>query len=197
MDTVDLKSKIRTVPDFPKKGILFYDITTLLHDPDYFSYAMKGMMDMFKKKKIDAIAAAESRGFIFGSIIAHELKLPFVPLRKPGRLPYKTLKTEEYGKEYGKDGLEIHEDAIKKGDKVMLVDDLLATGGTMEAVANLVEKMGGEIVGMAFLIELGFLGGRKKLDRYNICSLMNFENDEWDPENDQPKEDFSSPEVTN
>ncbi|MBN2101496.1 MAG: adenine phosphoribosyltransferase [Candidatus Aenigmarchaeota archaeon] len=194
---MDLKSKIRAVPDFPKKGILFYDITTLLQDPEYFAYAIKGMIGMCKDKKIDVIAAAESRGFIFGSIIAHEMKLPFVPLRKPGKLPYRKLKTMEYDKEYGQDGLEIHEDALKKGDKVMLVDDLLATGGTMKAVAELVERMGGEIVGMTFLIELGFLGGRKKLDRYNICSLMNFENEEWDPENKEPKEDFSSPDITN
>jgi len=196
MDIADLKSKIRTVPDFPKKGILFYDITTLLQDPEYFAYAIKGMMDMCREKKIDSIAAAESRGFIFGSIISHELKIPFIPIRKEGRLPHKTIK-HSYEKEYGADSIEIHSDAIKKGDKVMLVDDLLATGGTIKAAANLIEKMGGEVVGMAFLIELGFLGGRKKLDRYNIFSLMNFENDEWDPENTEQKEDFSSPDVTN
>ncbi len=196
MNVADLKSKIRTVPDFPKKGVLFYDITTLLQDPEYFAYAIRGMMDMCRDKKIDIIAAAESRGFIFGSIIAHELKIPFIPIRKEGKLPHKTIK-HSYEKEYGSDTIEVHEDAINKGDKVMLVDDLLATGGTIRAAAELVEKIGGEIVGMAFLIELGFLGGRKKLERYNIFSLMNFENDEWNPENKEIKEDFSSPEVTN
>ena len=196
MDVVDLKSKIRTVPDFPKKGILFYDITTLLQDPEYFAYAIKGMIDMCRDKKIDVVAAAESRGFVFGSIIAHELKLPFIPIRKEGKLPHKTIR-HSYEKEYGTDTIEIHADAINKGDRVMLVDDLLATGGTIKAAAELIENMGGEIVGMTFLIELGFLGGRKKLDRYNICSLMNFEKEEWDPENTEPKEDFSSPDVTN
>ncbi len=196
MDKIDLKSKIRTVPDFPKKGILFYDITTLLQDPEYFAYAIEGIMEMCKKEKIDVIASAESRGFIFGSIVARELKLPFVPIRKAGKLPYKTI-SHTYQKEYGPDTIEIHNDSIKKGDKVMLVDDLLATGGTMKAAASLIEKLGGEIVGMTFLIELGFLGGRKKLDRYNIYSLMNFETDKWNPQNVEPEEDFSSTDITN
>lgn len=196
MDKVDFKSKIRTVPDFPKKGILFYDITTLLQDPEYFSYAMQGMMKLCKDKKIDAIAAAESRGFIFGSILAHELKLPFIPIRKKGKLPFNKV-AHEYEKEYGKDAIEMHEDSIKKGDKVMLVDDLLATGGTMKASAELIEKMGGEIVGMTFLVELGFLGGRKKLERYNIYSLVHYEDDEWNPEDTEKKPDFTDPNSTN
>jgi len=196
MKKVDFKSKIRTVPDFPKKGILFYDITTLLHDPDYFGYAMEQMIEICKNTKIDVIAAAESRGFIIGSILAHELKLPFVPIRKPGKLPYKTIKAE-FETEYSRDGFEIHEDAVKKGDKVMLVDDVLATGGTMQAAAELVEKMGGEVVGMTFLIELGFLGGRKKLDRYNIFSLVHYDQEKWDPEDTKQTEDFSDPNITN
>ncbi|NOX71366.1 MAG: adenine phosphoribosyltransferase [Candidatus Micrarchaeota archaeon] len=194
---MDLKSKIRTVPDFPKKGILFYDITTLLQDPEYFGYAMSQMIDFCKDKHIDVIAAAESRGFIFGSILAHELKIPFVPVRKEGKLPYKTVKTE-FETEYSKDAFEMHADAVKKGDKVLLVDDVLATGGTMKAAAGLIEKMEGEVVGMVFLIELGFLGGREKLDRYNIYSLIHCNDEEWNPEeNKDEKEDFSDPEINN
>lgn len=196
MDKINFKSKIRTVPNFPKKGVLFYDITTLLQDPEYFAYAMEGMKNMCKDKDIDVIAATESRGFIFGSILAHELKIPFVPIRKKGKLPYKKI-VHEYEKEYGKDSIEMHADSIKKGDKVMLVDDLLATGGTMEASAKLIEKMGGEIVGMTFLIELDFLGGRKRLDGYNIFSLIHYEDNEWDPQDVEDKPDFSSPDSNN
>ncbi len=192
MEKVDFKSKIRTVPDFPKKGILFYDITTLLQDPEYFSYAIEQMMEFCKDKDIDVIAAAESRGFIFGSILAHELRIPFVPIRKPGKLPHKTKKVL-FETEYSTDGFEIHEDAIKKGDRVLLVDDVLATGGTMEAAAKLVEELGGEVTGMVFLIELGFLGGRKKLDRYNIYSLVHFDSEEWNPEEPGQESDFSDP----
>ncbi len=169
----ELKQKIRNIPDFPKKGIMFRDITTLLQDPKATKKAIQGMLKPFKGKKIDAVVGTEARGFIFGAIMAYELNVSFVPVRKPGKLPFKTEKAS-YEKEYGKDELEMHKDAIKKGDKILVVDDLLAVGGTAKAVAELVEKLGGEIVGFCFLIELSFLKGREKLKPYKIFSLINY-----------------------
>ncbi len=176
-EEIDLKSKIRTVPHFPKHGVMFRDITTLLNDSHCFRYAVKEMIEQFRDSKIDKVVSAESRGFIFGSVIAHELRAGFVPLRKPGKLPHKTIR-EEFETEYSKDAFEIHEDAVKKGENVLIVDDLLATGGTMEAATKLIERLGGNIVGIAILIELGFLKGREKLSKYDLFSLINYESEE-------------------
>jgi len=177
MEEIDLKSKIRTVPHFPKKGVMFKDITTLLQDADAFRYAINKMLEYFKGKKIDKVVSAESRGFIFGSVLAHELHAGFVPLRKPGKLPYRTIR-EEFETEYSKDAFEIHEDAIEKGESVLIVDDLLATGGTMEAAVKLVKRLGGNVVGIAILIELGFLKGRERLKDYDVFTLVNYEKEE-------------------
>ncbi|MCK4531816.1 MAG: adenine phosphoribosyltransferase [Candidatus Aenigmarchaeota archaeon] len=174
---MDLRSKIRTVPHFPKEGVMFKDITTLLQDSDSFRYAIREMLTKFRGKKIDKVVSAESRGFIFGSVIAHELHAGFVPLRKPGKLPWKKIR-EEFDTEYSKDAFEVHEDSIERGEKVLLVDDLLATGGTMKAAVKLIERLGGNIVGIAILIELGFLKGRKKLRKYDLFTLVNYEKEE-------------------
>ena len=174
MKDIDLKAKIRTIPDFPKKGILFKDITTLLRDAHAFKYAIKEILKMLEGKKVDVVASAESRGFILGSVLSYELDAGFVPLRKPGKLPYKTVK-QEFETEYSRDAFEVHVDAIKKGDRVLIVDDLLATGGTAKAAVDLVEKLGGEVVGLVFLIELSFLKGREKLKGYDVYSLIKYE----------------------
>ncbi|MEM5871436.1 MAG: adenine phosphoribosyltransferase [Candidatus Aenigmatarchaeota archaeon] len=174
---MDLKEKIRTIPDFPKPGVMFKDITTLLKDPKAFRFAVQEMVKHFKGKKIDKVVSAESRGFIFGSAIAYELGAGFVPLRKPGKLPWKKIR-EEFDTEYSKDAFEIHEDAIEKGENVLLVDDLLATGGTMEAAAKLIERLGGNIVGIAILIELAFLKGRQKLNKYDLMSVIKYDTEE-------------------
>ncbi|MEE9323644.1 MAG: adenine phosphoribosyltransferase [Candidatus Aenigmarchaeota archaeon] len=176
-EKIDLRSKIRTVPHFPKEGVMFKDITTLLQDSDCFRYVIKEMLDHFKGEKIDKVVSAESRGFIFGSVMAHELHAGFVPLRKPGKLPWKKIK-EEFKTEYSKDAFEVHKDSIEKGENVLLVDDLLATGGTMEAAVKLIERLGGNIIGIAILIELGFLKGREKLKKYNLFTLVNYESEE-------------------
>lgn len=169
----ELKKTIRDVPDFPQKDILFKDITTLLKDNDAFHKAIKLIVKECKKYKIDKIAGIESRGFIFGSPAAYEIKTGFVPIRKPGKLPAKTI-SESYDLEYGTDSIEIHEDAVIKGDKVVIIDDLLATGGTAQAACNLIEKCGGDVVLCIFLIELDFLKGRDKLKGRNVCSLINY-----------------------
>jgi adenine phosphoribosyltransferase len=153
-----LKKSIRDVPDFPKKGIIFKDITPLLRDKKKFRLAIQLLAKPFMKKKIEAVVAIESRGFIFGAALAYALGCGFIPVRKKGKLPWKTYQAT-YTLEYGTDSLEIHQDALKKGTRVLLVDDLLATGGTMSSVVGLVEKMGAKIVGTVFLIELGFLRG--------------------------------------
>ena len=171
---MDVKSKIRTVPDFPKKGIMFRDITPVLADAKAFRYVIGQFLSYCKGKSINVVASAESRGFIFGSVLAYELGVPFVPLRKPGKLPFKKIR-QEFQTEYSTDAFEIHEDAIKLGDKVLIVDDLIATGGTAKAAADLVEKLGGNVVGFAFLIELSFLNGRKKLEGYDVFSLVDYE----------------------
>ena len=173
---MDLKQKIRNIPDFPKKGIVFKDITTLLQDGEAFRYAVDRMLEYCQGKKIDAILGAEARGFIFGAVMAYKLGVGFIPVRKPGKLPYKTRQVS-YDLEYGENIMQIHIDAVKKGDKILIVDDLVATGGTARAKAELVEEMGGEVVGLCFLIELEFLNPRKLLEGYDIFSLIKYESE--------------------
>ena len=158
-----IESYIRDVPDFPKKGILFKDITPLLQDPKGLDLAVSGLAQLVDPKSFDIVVGIESRGFIFGTAVAHHLKKGFVPIRKPGKLPWKTA-SESYQLEYGNDRIEIHTDALRPGQGALLIDDLLATGGTMEAALKLVRRIGGRPVACAFVIELGFLGGRKRLD---------------------------------
>ena len=169
----ELKDAIRDVPDFPKKGIIFKDITTLLTRGDLFQKVIDHIADHYKSKNIEKVVGIESRGFIFGSALAYKLGAGIVPIRKKGKLPYKTI-AATYALEYGTDTLEMHEDALKPGTRVLVVDDLLATGGTAKATAELVEKVGGKIAGYAFLIELEFLQGRKKLNGYDILSLIQY-----------------------
>lgn len=168
-----LENIIRDVPDFPKKGIIFKDITTLLKDKDAFKEAVDKMCEPFLKKYINKIIAIESRGFIFGGAMAYKMGVGFNIARKPGKLPWEKIK-ETYSLEYGEDSLEIHKDAIEKGENVLLVDDLLATGGTSLALAKLVERLGGHVIGISFLIELTFLNGREKLKDYNIHTVIKF-----------------------
>lgn len=168
---MDLKTFIRDVPDFPQKGIIFKDITTLLKDPGAFRAAVDLLVGKYRQKKVDKVVAVESRGFIFGSILAYELKSGLVLARKAGKLPHQTIR-EEYDLEYGTAILEIHMDGIETGERVVIVDDLLATGGTALAAARLVETLGGKVEGIEFLIELGFLHGREKLAGYPVnCAL--------------------------
>lgn len=169
----ELEKYIRSIPDFPKKGILFRDITPLLNNPKVFQKAVKLMISPFKDKKIDKIVGIESRGFIIGGVISYLLDIGFVPVRKKGKLPYKTV-SAEYDLEYGKDVLEIHEDALKEGENVLIVDDLLATGGTASATVELVEKEKAKIIGITFLIELTELKGREKLKEYFVHSLIKY-----------------------
>ncbi|HUU06440.1 MAG TPA: adenine phosphoribosyltransferase [Patescibacteria group bacterium] len=170
---MDLEKIIRDVPDFPKQGIIFKDITTLLQDGEAFRLALNQMLKKYLDAKIDKVLGIEARGFIFAGVLAYKLGCGFVPARKPGKLPYRTIR-EEYTLEYGSNALEIHEDAIKPGEKVLIVDDLLATGGTALAAAGLAEKLGGEVAGIEFLIELGFLKGREKLAKYPVNSLITY-----------------------
>lgn len=171
---MDLEPFIRDVPDFPKAGILFKDITPLLADPAALDEAIRRLAEPYRGKGVKLVAGIESRGFIFGAAVARELGAGFVPLRKQGKLPYITVR-QEYSLEYGTDAIEIHEDAISAGDKVLLIDDLLATGGTMAAACELVAGLGAEIVGVAFLIELCFLRGRDKLPGQPIHTLIRVE----------------------
>lgn len=168
---MNILEKIRTVPDFPTKGILFYDITTLLKDAEALAYTLKQMAAPFKNDKIDLILAAESRGFFFGTPLALKFKAGFVPIRKKGKLPAQTI-SEKYNLEYGTAEIEIHKDAITNGKNVLIVDDVIATGGTMEATKNIVTKLGGNIVGFLFLLELTFLKGREKLSPYRVETLI-------------------------
>ncbi len=170
---IDLGEYIRQIPDWPKKGILFRDITPLLADSEAFAAAVKQLCSGFEDAAVDYVAAVEARGFIFGSAAAAELKAGFIPIRKKGKLPGAT-ESATYDLEYGQDTLEVHKDAIEKGAKVLMVDDLLATGGTMVAACELIEKLGGEIVAVTFLIELSDLHGRDKLKGYNLRVLMTF-----------------------
>jgi len=170
---IDLKDYIRSIPDFPKPGILFRDITTLLKDKKAFKLATDALVNKYKGKKIDAVVAVEARGFILGGAIAHKLGAGFVPVRKKGKLPYRT-NSVTYALEYGTDTLEIHHDAVKAGDKVLIVDDLLATGGTIKAVTELVSQLKAKIVGIVFLIELTDLKGKDKLKDYPVFSLIKY-----------------------
>jgi len=168
-----LKKYIRNIPDFPKKGILFRDITTLIGDKERFKEVIDTLAKRYAGKKIDAVLAIESRGFIFGGALAYKLNAAFVPVRKKGKLPHKTYKAT-YSLEYGEDTLEIHEDAIKPGDRVLLIDDLLATGGTLGAVIGLVKELKGEIAEIAFIIELEGLKGRLKLSDFPVYSMIQY-----------------------
>lgn len=171
---MNLYEKIRIIEDFPKKGISFKDVTTLLKDGEAFKYSVDKMIEYAKDKNVDIVVGPEARGFVFGTPVAYGLGVGFVPVRKPGKLPADTLKYE-YDLEYGSDCLEIHKDSIKPGQRVLIVDDLLATGGTIASVANLVEQLGGEVAGMCFLIELTALNGRDKLSKYNVESILKYE----------------------
>lgn len=170
----NLESFIRDVPDFPKKGIIFKDITTLLKNPDALTKTASILYELAKDKGISKVAGIESRGFIFGALLAEKLNAGFVPIRKPNKLPAEKI-SETYALEYGTDMIEIHTDAIIPGDRVLLHDDLLATGGTAQAAVKLIEKLGGEVVQISFLIELAFLNGRELLKGYEIQSLITYD----------------------
>ncbi|TDT45971.1 adenine phosphoribosyltransferase [Fonticella tunisiensis] len=171
---MDLKEKIRVIEGFPKPGISFKDVTTLLKDGEAFKYTIDKLVDMVKDLNIDVVVGPEARGFVFGTPVAYALGVGFVPVRKPGKLPADTLRYE-YELEYGSDALEIHKDAIKPGQRVLIVDDLLATGGTISSVAKLVEQLGGEVAALGFIIELKGLRGRDKVKDYNVISLVQYE----------------------
>ncbi|MBM3248364.1 MAG: adenine phosphoribosyltransferase [Candidatus Omnitrophica bacterium] len=177
MKKSDLKNSIRSIPDFPKAGILFRDITTLLKDKDAFKKAIDLLAKNYRKQNIDTVVAVESRGFIFGAAVAYKLKAGFVPVRKKGKLPSKTI-SATYALEYGTDTLEMHEDAISEGARVLIIDDLLATGGTVKAVTELIQKLKGQIIGIAFLIELKDLKGKDKLKEYPLLSIVKFKETE-------------------
>ncbi len=170
---IDLEKHIRSIPDWPKKGILFRDITPLLADPEAFSTTVDALCASFDNTGVDYVAAVEARGFIFGAVVAQRLGVGFVPIRKKGKLPFKT-ESVTYELEYGTDTLEVHSDAVSKGAKVLMVDDLLATGGTMAAACKLIEKIGGKVLGIAFLIELSELAGREKLPGYKVNTIISY-----------------------
>lgn len=170
----DLKKLIREIPDYPKPGILFYDVTTLLKDGRGFRSLVDQLCDHYEGRKVDVVVGIEARGFIFGPALAYRLKAGFVPVRKPKKLPWKTASVT-YQLEYGSDTLEIHEDAVSRGQHVLICDDLLATGGTASAAVSLVRKLGGEVVGAAFAVELNFLNGRSKLAGVDVFSLLKYD----------------------
>ena len=174
MKTLDLKDCIRDIPDFPKPGIIFKDISTLLKNDQALRASIDILTGQFKGHKVDQVVAVESRGFIFGAALAYQLNAGFVPIRKKGKLPYKT-QSITYSLEYGTDTLEIHEDALTPGTRVLIVDDLLATGGTVKAVTELLEKQKAKIIGIAFLVELSFLKGKDKLKNYPVYSVIQFD----------------------
>ena len=174
MNTAELRTKIRDIKDFPTEGILFKDITTLLKDGPAWASVIDHLAAKYHTALVEVVVGVESRGFIFGGALAHQLKAGFVPVRKRGKLPGPTLE-EEYELQYGRDVLAIHEDAIQPGQKVLVVDDLLATGGTMAATLRLVERLGGKVVGTAFLIELAFLKGRDRLRGYDVDALITYD----------------------
>jgi adenine phosphoribosyltransferase len=171
-----IKSRIRTIPDHPKPGIQFRDITTLLRDPEGLRLSVEGLVEPFRDEKIDKVVAIEARGFILGGAVAIELGAGFVPVRKPGKLPHETI-GEDYELEYGTDRIEMHTDAIMPGERVLLVDDLIATGGTAEAAIRLIEKAGGKLVGIGVVIDLPDVGGRKRIEamRHELVALCAFE----------------------
>lgn len=170
---MDLKTVIRSIENFPQEGVIFRDITPILHNPDTLRAAIHQMEACLQGQDFDLILGPESRGFIFGVPMAYNLKKGFVPVRKEGKLPYQTV-SKTYDLEYGQATIEIHVDAIKPGDRVVIVDDLLATGGTTKAIIDLVESMGGQVVGLVYLIELEFLNGRKVLEGYNVDSIIQY-----------------------
>ena len=171
---IDLKAKVRTIPDWPKKGIMFRDITTLLKDPEGFQEVIKRFVDHYQDQNIDVVAGIESRGFIIGGALAHELNIGFVPIRKKGKLPAE-IEGIDYDLEYGTDRIEIHKDAITAGQNVLLIDDLIATGGTAFASCKLIEKIGGKIAGCGFIIDLPDLKGKEKIKQYPFFTLIEFE----------------------
>ena len=176
MKLEDLKGRIRNIPDFPIKGVIFRDISTLICDPEAFGFAINHLHERYKERELDLLVGIESSGFIFGGALADRLGIGFIPARKPGKLPWDTIE-ESYDLEYGKATLQIHSDAIKKGERVLILDDLLATGGTLAATAKLVEKLGGVIEEIAIIIELIFLNGRQKLPGKNIYSLVQYDSE--------------------
>ena len=169
-----IKSKVRSIPDWPIEGVIFRDITTLLLDPPAFKKICTIFYDRYVNAKIDKIVGIDARGFLFGSVLAYKLDIGMIPIRKNGKLPYNTI-SESYTLEYGEEVIEIHEDAIQKGERVVIIDDLMATGGTISAAANLVEKLGGEIIECSFVLELPDLNGREKLGSRNVFSIVEFE----------------------
>ena len=171
---MDLKEKIRTVPHWPIEGVMFRDITTLLQNPEAFKKACDLLYERYKYMQIDKVVAIDARGFIFGGVLAYKLDVGFVPVRKAGKLPYKTI-SESYTLEYGENVVEMHQDAIAKGERILVVDDLIATGGTRSAAVNLIEKLEGEIVECVFLVELPDLKGREKINDYKAFTLIEFE----------------------
>ena len=170
---MDLKKYIRNIPDFPQKGIMFKDITTLLKEPKVFKYAIDAIVDQYKNKDISKVVSVEARGYIFGGVLAYNLNCGFIPVRKPGKLPAETI-SMEYTLEYGKNTIEIHKDAINNGENILVFDDLLATGGTALATCQLIEKLSGKIIGCTFLINLTYLNGAEKLKGYNVFSLIEY-----------------------
>ena len=173
----DLKQTIRSIPDCPKPGIIFRDITTLLTNPEAYTQALDEFEAFFRKKGVTRLAAIDSRGFIFGGALADRLKVPLAVVRKKGKLPFTTIR-EEYALEYGTDVLEMHVDAVNKGDRVAVIDDLLATGGTIEASCKMVEKLGGTVAAIGVVIELSFLKGRARLSKYDLKSLIDYPTEE-------------------
>ncbi len=171
---IDIAPIIRDVPDFPKEGIVFKDITPLLTNPAAMKDIADRLAELFADKQIDLVAGIEARGWIFAPLLAERLGAGFVPIRKPGKLPYKKI-SRSYGLEYGTNTIEVHTDAVQPGQRVLMVDDLLATGGTMVAACELIEELGGQIAGVAFVIELSFLPGRAKLDKYDVTTLVQFD----------------------
>lgn len=169
-----LEDYVMTIPDFPEKGIMFRDITTVLQDADGFALAIDAYKDMLEGVDFDVIVGAEARGFIFGAPLSYMMHKPFVPARKPGKLPRETV-SQEYELEYGKATVEMHKDSIKPGQKVVIIDDLIATGGTVEAIAKLVERLGGQVVKLVFVIELAGLEGRKRLAGYDVEAMITYE----------------------
>jgi adenine phosphoribosyltransferase len=168
-----LRTTIRDIPDFPKPGIIFKDITSVLKSPELFCEVINAFKNRYRDKGITAIVAIEARGFIFGGALAERMGVPFIPVRKKGKLPYKTV-SATYDLEYGTDSVEMHSDALRPGDRVVVLDDLVATGGTAEATARLCEQLGAEVVELAFVIELAFLDPRKKLEQYSVFSMVTF-----------------------
>lgn len=171
--TLDLREKIRDVPDFPKEGILFKDVMPLIADPEYFAESIRQLAEWTRPRRPDLVLGAEARGFIFGGALAYELGAGFIAARKPGKLPWETIEAT-YALEYGTDTLEVHRDAVSAGARVIVLDDVLATGGTARAKCELVEELGGIVVGVVFVIELTFLGGRERLPGYDVHSLIEY-----------------------